>query len=608
MMQREQRSVLWLPVVLALIAIVLPAAAPAAEIIIKPGKFDHFNVAMPERIVAGEEATIRLQAVDAFNNVIATFNESGREFQITASGSAAIKPTTLKASSFSHGSLTLSLLDKVAEAVTLSIRESGSPIPLVSKELVVFPNKLASFAVREPRRTQAGEPFEIRIVAKDAYGNTVFEPIPGKNINLIFKGDADPKIDMPAIPDFKNGVSVVALVSQKSGITQIEVKDLITGSSGVSDKIEITSGPVNAFKMFAPKEVIAGEPFELSIVAVDRFGNVVTNYAATGSGVTITSTGKLRPFPATLSAFEFVGGQAKVDLRYDIAEDITLVVTETGKAPKGATDTIRVVSPVPERYEVTVPESAVAGQKFKIKITVYNQLGHVIKNYNLVGPDVLLTTTGTGTLVPNKIPASEFVNGTTVVEVQYNKSETFSIVAAPAKTSTPSPQAVARRLAAAAERQQAKSGAPAAPAKQPAKKPKKAKEAVKEKEGPKDVKKAERKAAIKTRNLEITNLSLVESKKKSTITIHIPNLDTTVRYSATTETADGKRWIVLRVQPPASKVEKHFKFSSAFVGDISVEEDEKELGTIVVKIELLKQAKYHVTREKNALAVTLRLD
>ncbi|MEW5746298.1 MAG: hypothetical protein AB1805_12775 [Nitrospirota bacterium] len=605
MMQREQRSVLWLPLLIAVL-IAVPSLAKAAEIVIKPGKFDHFNITMPERVVAGEETTIRLLAVDAFNNVIANFNESGREFQLAASGSAVVKPTTLKASAFTNGALAISLVDKVAEAVTLSIRETGSPIPIVSKELMVFPNKMTSFAIREPRRAQAGDPFDIRIVAKDAYGNTVFEPIPGKNINLIFKGDADPKIDMPAIPDFKSGVSVVTLVSQKAGITQIEVKDLITGSSGMSEKIEITSGPVNAFKIFAPKEVIAGEPFELSIVAVDRFNNVVTNYATTGSGVTITATGKLRPFPSTISAYEFVNGQAKADLRYDVAEDIALVVTESGKAQKGATDTIRVVSPVPERYEVTVPESAVAGQKFKIKITVYNQLGHVIKNYNLVGPDVALSTTGTGTLVPNKIPASEFINGTTVVEVQYNKSEAFSIIAAPAKTSTPSATAAAqpevrRPAPAAADRHQAKAAA-VSPAASQAKKEKRTKE------GARDAKKTERKVKAKARGLEITNISLVESKKKSTVTMHIPNLDNSLRYSAATETAEGKRWVVLRAHPAASRVEKNFKFNSAFIGDISIDGDAKEKGTTVVRIEMLKPAKYHVTKEKNALAVTLRLE
>ncbi|MFZ5997856.1 MAG: hypothetical protein ACOYW7_10260 [Nitrospirota bacterium] len=602
MMQKKRRRWFFVQLLITL-AFAVPSFVSSAEIVIKPGKFDHFNVSMPDRIIAGEEAMIKLQAVDAFNNVIANFGETEREFQISAPGSAVVKPSAFKASSFVKGSLTLSLIDKTAETVALTIREAGSPIPIVMKEVVVLPNKLNSFAVKEPRRAQAGEPFDIKIIAKDAFGNTVTEPIPGKNLNLIFKGNAEPKIDMPAIPDLKGGASTVTLVSQKAGAAQIEVKDLITGSTGISDKIEITSGPVSAFKIFAPKEVIAGEPFDLSIVAVDRFNNVVTNYATTGSGVTITTSGKLKPFPSTIPAYEFVNGQAKVDLRYDVAEDITLTVTETGKGPKGTTDTIRVVSPIPERYEVTVPESAVAGQKFKIKITVYNQLGHVIKNYNLVGPDVLLSTTGTGTLIPNKIPASEFVNGTTVVEVQYNKSEAFSIIASPAKTTTPSiPQpspAVKKPAPAAVEKPQPKAPTACPPAKQPAKKAKKAKEGA--------VKKVEKKTAkVKTKTFEITNISLVESKKKSTVTVHIPNLDATVKYDVATETADGKKWIVLRIHPPASKVEKSLKFDSTFVGNVSVEEDEKDKDTVVIRIELLKPVKYHVEKEKNAISITLR--
>ncbi len=600
MIQRMLRRLILVHVLLIL-SIAVPLLVYAGEIVVKPGKFDHFNISMPERLVAGEEATIRLQAVDAFNNTISNFGETDREFHIAVTGSAAVNPPSFKASSFSGGAMTITLSDKTAETFTLSIRESGSPIPIVSKDLSIVPNKLSSFVLKGPRTALAGEVFDIRIIAKDAYGNTVTEPISGKNLNLIFKGGADPKIDTPAIPDFKGGVSVVSLVSHKSGTTQIEAKDLITGSMGTSDKIDIISGPVSSFKIFAPKDVIAGEPFELAIVAVDRFNNVVANYAKTGGGVAITSSGKLKPFPATIPAYEFVNGQAKVDLRYDVAEDISLTVSEIGKAPKGTTETIRVVSPIPERYEVTTPESVVAGQKFKLKITVYNQLGHVIKNYNLVGPDVQLSTTGTGALIPNRIPASEFVNGTTVVEVQYNKSEAFAIYASPIKgtagtaATAPShaaaPFHAAKKAAPAPEKQQAKAAA------KQAKKSKKAKA----KEGAKKGKEAKAK-----RRREITNLSIVESKKKSVITIHIPNADGTLKYAATAETIEGKKWVVLKITPTTSKVEKTLKFDSSFVGDVVIEDNESEKGTVTIKIELLKAARFHVTKDKNSLSVTLR--
>ncbi len=604
MLQRMQKLLIFLQLLITL-TIVAPSFSVAGEILINPGKFDHFNIALPEKIVAGEDTTLSLQAVDAFNNVLFNFGDTEREFQIWVTGSALVTPTSFKSSSFSNGVLVVTLADKVAEPFTLAVRESGSPIPIVSKDLTVFPNKLTSFVIKTPRIAQAGEPFDLRIIAKDAYGNTVLDPIPGKDINLIFKGDADLKVDMPSIPDIKNGSVSILLVSQKSGSAQIDAKDLISGSVGSSDKIEINSGPLNSFKLFAPKDVIAGEPFEVSIVAVDRFNNVVSTYGTTGNGVSITSTGRLKPFPATIPAYEFVNGQAKVDLRYDIAEDIAIVATDSVKGQKGSTETIHAVSPVPERYEVTTPESAMAGQKFKLKVTVYNQLNHVIKNYNLVGPDVLLTTTGSGTLVPNKIPASEFINGNAVVEVQYNKSEAFTITASSAKTSTPSspvqpqPPVPVKKAAPAVEKQQGKA---VAAVKQTKKTKKERARELKELKKEKRVKEAK---ARGTRQLNINNISLVESKKKSVITVNIPGINSSLKYDATTEMIEGKRWVILKIQPVESKVEKSYKFTSSFIGDIMVDEAAQDKGMVTVKIELLKPSKFHVTKEKNAISVNL---
>lgn len=571
------RFLIFLQLIAAIIA-VIPLAVYSGEIVIKPGKFDHFNISMPDRIIAGEDATIKLQAVDAFNNIITNFGETVKEFHATVTGSASIAPTTFKSTAFVNGTLTLTISDKVAETINLSVKESGIPIPILSKDLIITPNKLNSFMIKGPRTAQAGERFDIKIIAKDSFGNTVVEPIFGKNMNLIFKGNAEPRVDMPSIPDFKNGICTVTLVSQKAGTAIIEAKDLITGSSGTSEKIDITSGPVNSFRVFAPKEVIAGEPFEISVVAVDRFGNVVSNYSSTGSGIAIAASGKLKPFPSSLPAYEFVNGQAKFDLRYDAAEDITITITEMGKTQKGTSENIKVISPIPERYEITTPDSAVAGQKFKIKITVYNQLGNVIRNYNLVGPDVQLSTTGTGILLPNRIPASEFVNGTAVVEVQYNKSESFAITAGPVK-----PSVTVKKAATAPSKQPSKPTAPA-----------------------KETKKSKKEKKTEPKTLEITNVSLVEPKKKSTISIHIPNLDATIKYSASTETVDGKKWIVVKIKPAISKIEKDIKFESAFIGNVVVEEDKKDKGTVLVKIEQLKPARFHVAKEKNSLTVTLK--
>ncbi len=68
----------------------------------------------------------------------------------------------------------------------------------------------------------------------------------------------------------------------------------------------------------------------------------------------------------------------------------------------------------------------------------------------------------------------------------------------------------------------------------------------------------------------------------------------------------AKKWIIVRIKPAVSKVEKAVKFESSFVGNVVVEEDKKEKGAVLVKIEQLKPTKFHVTKEKNSLTVTLK--
>lgn len=565
--------------------VVMMTAAPsfiqAAEIIIKPGRFDHFDISAPERIVAGQEALIRLRAVDSFNNIIRDFNKIEREFTISVSGSATVTPHVFRASNFIDGTFTFSITNRTAEVITLFIREKGVPIPVLSKNIRIIPDRPHSFSVEVPSIVYAGEVFNVRITARDVFGNTAFEPMYGKNLNFIFKGDAEPKIDMPLMPDFKNGVSIVTFVSQRAGSAVIEVRDLIVGISGISNKVRVISGPVHSFAVFTPKEeLVAGEPFEVSIVALDRFSNVVSHYASTGNGIAITSTGRLKPFPSTLPAYAFINGQAIIDVRYDAAEEISLIITEIGRKQRGESEVIHLATPVVSRYEITTPESAVAGQKFKIKITAYNQLGRVFRNYNVLGPDVHLSVTGTGLLTPNRIPASEFINGIAVVEVRYNRSEAFTIIASPAK---PVVRPVIEKPA-------------PPPVKPPIKRKGARKQADREGAKPEPIKKA----------LEITNISIAEPRARSTVSIHIPNFSEAIKYNAFTETIDGKNWIVLKVRPVTSEIQQPVRFDSSFVGKVIVEKDQKEKETVFIRIQQLKPSKFHVTRERNSLAVTLR--
>ncbi len=573
--------------VVFVVSLLLPySQVYSSEIVVSPGKFDRFIITLPERVYAGDEAQINIYAADNLGNIIKNFNSYDKEFVLSVTGSATLNTKTIKASAFINGVATVIFRNTVAEKTVLSIRESNNLIPLITKDINVFPGALKSFALKTPKVSRAGERFDVYITAKDAFGNTYTDTVFGKNLNFSFKGDADIKIDMPVVPDVINGVCKVTLLSEKTGPVVIEVKDVLSGSIGTSELIEIINGNVNSFKVLAPKEAVAGEPFEVSIVAIDRFGNIVVDYASNGKGISIKSTGKTIPFPSTVPAYEFNKGQAKINLRYDTAETVVFNVYEIGGSQSGSTEPISVILPRVDRFEITSPDTVVAGQKFKIKITVFNQNNKVIKNYNLVGSDVLLKTTGTGVLMPDRVPPSEFINGTAVVEVQYNKAESFRITATVADDTSlaerPTPDTVTKKEPPVHTVQQ-----------RPHKK-----------HTPQEQQTKPSKPVKKAKKYEVTNLTIVESKKSSTITAHISGMDDKVSYSLLADKADkDKKVIILKIKSAVSKVDKDLAFDSSFVKNITIQEDTKDEGAVLIKMELVKPSKYKVQKGKGSISV-----
>jgi hypothetical protein len=573
-------------IALILVIALMPIGAGAAEISIKPGKFSHFNLIAPDNVIAGETANIQLQAVDAFNNVIPDFNMQQTEFRIVTTGNATPSQTTFRASAFTNGIFQFTIRDTAAETVTVSVFESVSSIPLVTRELRVAPANIHSLRIASPRTVGAGEKFTLKITAIDNFGNLVTTPIPGKNLNILFKGDTEPRIVDQNIPDFIGGVCSLALMAEKVGTFVVEAKDLVTSVSGTSEKIEITNGALSSFQLVTPRESVAGEPFDVAIVALDAFSNVVKNYSSIGSGVMLSATGSAKPFPSTILAYEFQNGQARVQIRYDVPEDIQLIAQDLGRKITSKSDVIHVVKAVPSRYEVVTPETAIAGQRFKLKVTAYNQKGSVIRNYNLSGPDVLLITTGTGKLTPSRIPASEFINGTAVINAQYNKSESFTITAVAAEDS---------------DREKTR---PTVSGKKRVEKSKKHTivskgETAAAKKGKKSSK-SSKKAGL---TAELIGVSISEQgRPKLTITLaHAEQ----VRPYISVVRRDGKQWLVVKLPSTNNALSVPVRLDSSWIGDVQVDDDAKLKG-VVIRFEMLQNARPQMTKDKNFITIILK--
>ena len=680
----------------------------AGTVVITPGQFDHFTLQIPDKIIAGDNFIIKAQVYDSNKNLITNFSQSGKEFRVDISGSATLQPSVLSASSFAGGTANISVNSKKAEKVIFSIRESGGTVPVITRELMVLPNKLDHFVLQAPKTVTAGNNFDVRIIAKDLFDNTVDDMEVGRNIKVTSTGTSSIKMAGSSTVDFKNGMATAVFVSEKTGNIIIELQEISTGSGGRTQDIAVNPSSLNYFKIQAPKNTVAGEDFELLIAAYDAYDNIVTNYSSAGSGVTLSTTGSSKVEPSFVNASEFKNGQAVIKTSYEKAEGIQIIAKESNREQSGKTGEILVSNALPDHFIVVTPDTAVSGQKFKIKVEAYDRFNNLVKNYNLIGNDVILNTTGTGNISPSKISPSEFANGVTMEDVVYDKAESFLISAKMAgdrmqgritlkeqevKREVPisravhkAPEKAVQEPKAVKEAKQPKTPvkkevklkekeitekkAPKKevakkeepkkevikkeePKKEPAKKevakkevkevvkkepvkkeplkkeveqkevakkeePKKEvikkeepkKEVVKKEEPKKPVaevaKKEDKKIEKQIEPFKVSNISIIEAKNKAMLVVNITNPNGHLEYSDEIESKYGKEWLKLKISPALNKVEKSLKFTSAFVGEVLVEEDKSRPNTLFIYIELIPSGiTFDIARVKNTLIVTL---
>ncbi len=607
----KNKTILFL---ISLFVVVFLSTSYAGTVIVKPGRFDHFIIQVPERIIAGESFVIKAQVYDSHNNLITNFSEAGKEFRIAVAGSASVQPSHLGPTSFPGGVTNITVTDKKAEAIVFSIYEVGGTVPVISKEMVVLPNKLDHFTLNAPATVTAGNSFDARIIAKDIYDNTVGDTeMVGKNVKITSSGTSSLNVIGTTLPDFKNGAASISLVAEKIGSVTINVHEVLTGSKGRSNDIIVNPAALSYFKLYLPKEAVAGDTFEVTIMAYDPYGNPVNNYALTGNGVVLRSTGRSKIEPSFIKPSEFKNNEAVIKAVYEKAEEINIIAKEHNKDQEGKSNLIKINPAATDHFVVVTPDDAISGQPFKIKIEPYDSYENLVRDYNLTGSSVVLRTTGTGVLSPYSISPAEFIDGIALVEVVYDKAESFAISA----ETTPAKAAERitikeRKLKKAAEPVKLSLKPPVVEKKiERIEKPKAEKEAVEIKEPVavekikrEELKKEEPKKKVR-QPFNISNISIVEAKEKAFLVINLTSSDEKLEYKDEIESRSGKEWLKIRLKPAVRKTEKSLKFKSEFIGEVYVEEDKSEQDTLNVYVEFIPQKiKYDIARFENSLIVT----
>ena len=97
----------------------------------EPSVVKRFLASIPVNAVAGEAFTVKIEAYDAFDNLVTNYDKMGRGILITPQGRGKINPNEIPASVFVNGVATVSFIYDKAEAIELLITEKPLQLPAV---------------------------------------------------------------------------------------------------------------------------------------------------------------------------------------------------------------------------------------------------------------------------------------------------------------------------------------------------------------------------------------------------------------------------------------------------------------------------------------------
>jgi hypothetical protein len=158
------------------------------------------------------------------------------------------------------------------ETAIFADRPSSPSPPLASEPTFLLPSKVHELSVVRPKAQalRAGESVELKVLAKDRFGNAADE------ISAEWRISA-------------NSIGKGALVGNRFFATKAGRVELIAQLGELISSpltLQIVSGPLHHFDITVPESTVAGVPFpvpagDVSVIAKDEFGDTVTTFADT---------------------------------------------------------------------------------------------------------------------------------------------------------------------------------------------------------------------------------------------------------------------------------------------------------------------------------------
>jgi hypothetical protein len=245
----------------------------------------------------------------------------------------------------------------------------------------------------------AGEADNLTVTAKDASGDTV-GTYTGAH-SLIFEGASEAGGEEPVVIDssgversfgeateitFTEGKATVSsamngvMTLYKAEAAHIKVKE---GSlnNGAGLAVTVKAAAAKNFKVPTPTEQEAGVSFNVTLTAIDEYGNTATSYAGkktvTWSEPANSPSGKAPSYTASVTFTAGVGAAASTKL-YD-AQSTTLKAKEG--TIEGTSGSFTVKAAVAKKFTVPTPSEQEAGAAFNVTLIAIDEYSNTATSY-----------------------------------------------------------------------------------------------------------------------------------------------------------------------------------------------------------------------------------
>ena len=357
---------------------------------VSPAGTSTFNVANPGTQTAGIAFGVSITATDAWGNTTPSY--TGNQ-TLSFSGAAnapngtAPKYPTSGVVSFSAGvgTATMTLYD--GSTTTNVTATQGSLTDTTGIFTVNGGATAVSFSVTNPGTQTAGTQFGLSIAAIDTWGNTATGYTGTKTLTFSGPGSSPggtaPKYPTNGSVTFSAGTATpnVTLYNASASTNLTVTLGSITGSTGA---FTVTgSASANSFTVTNPGTQTAGTPFNVSVTAVDAWGNTATAYTGnqtlgfSGPG---TSPGGNAPSYPTGGVVGFNNGSATIPITlYKSSTTTNLTLSQSGTT--GSTGTFTVSPAGTSTFNVANPGTQTAGIAFGVSITATDAWGNTTPSY-----------------------------------------------------------------------------------------------------------------------------------------------------------------------------------------------------------------------------------